>query len=288
MPPSRLALYSLVGVALALASPAVAQQAHPSADPVIAAERAFAARGQEVPVKQAFLAFAAPDGVMVDSERGAENAHAAIAAWPDADNAGWIKWWPIYAGIARSGELGFTTGPATYGGDKGYTHFFTVWKKQADGSWKWLIDMGGRNPGPSPFGPDTPVSVAPPSSQTGHPDGAWSSLKSADEGLAAEAAGDLPAAYARRLADDSRIMGMESLPAVGREAFSAALQARPRAVALTHLGGGVANSGELGWTYGTARWSAGDRARQGVYLRVWQKRPQGWVILVDNLTPDRP
>lgn len=280
---AALCVVSLASAGLAASSP------HPDAAPVIAAERAFAARGSEVPPRQAFLDWAAPDGVLVDSERGAENAIQVVTTWPVRDNPGFIKWWPLYAGISRSGDFGFTTGAATYGGDKGYSNFFTVWKRQPDGKWKWLIDMGAGAPSASPFGPDTPVTVAPPSdARVEGGDAAWTSLRAQEDGLIAEASQNLASAYARRLAFEARIGGMEPQPAVGQAAWREALKARPAAVTMKRLGGGTASSGDLGYTYGTARWTGADgKPAQGVYLRVWQYRTQGWVILMDNLTADR-
>lgn len=276
------AALSLAGASLAASAP------HPSADPVIAAERAFAARGSEVAVKQAFLDYAAPDGVLVDSERGAENALASIATWPDRDNAGFIKWWPLYAGISRSGDLGFTTGAARYGADLRFTNYFTVWKKQPDGSWKWLIDMGTGLESIS-HGPETPVEVAPAADVKGkYPEAAQADLDVADAGLIAEARASVTQAYGRRLAPDGRIMGLEPRPQIGEAAWRAALAARPQSVDMKRLGGGVATSGDLGWSYGTARWTAADgKPAQGTWLRVWQHRKAGWVILADMLTPDR-
>ncbi|MFZ0735683.1 MAG: DUF4440 domain-containing protein [Candidatus Acidiferrales bacterium] len=66
---------------------------------------------------------------------------------------------PDTAGVARSGELGYTSGTYIVNfsepsgkliADKG--KYLTIWKKQADGSWKVLFDM---------FNTDMP----PPSSQ---------------------------------------------------------------------------------------------------------------------------
>jgi ketosteroid isomerase-like protein len=59
-----------------------------------------------------------------------------------------LEWHPEQAGVARSGELGYTTGTYTWtfkdssgkpSSDKG--KYLTVWKKQQDGSWKVLLDM---------------------------------------------------------------------------------------------------------------------------------------------------
>src|SRR5687768_5693933 len=110
--------YRLLPIALAASACAaddVPVDSRAAAEPVIAAERAFAARHQQVSVKRSFAEYAAPDGVMV-TPGGVRNARAFVATWPDADDTGFIVWWPSFAGIARSGDVGFTTGPASYGG----------------------------------------------------------------------------------------------------------------------------------------------------------------------------
>jgi len=59
-----------------------------------------------------------------------------------------LAWHPDKAGVARSGELGYTSGAYEVSfkdasgktiSDKG--KYLMVWKKQADGAWKVLFDM---------------------------------------------------------------------------------------------------------------------------------------------------
>jgi ketosteroid isomerase-like protein len=59
-----------------------------------------------------------------------------------------LVWQPDKVGIARSADLGYTSGTYIWSfrdtsgkpvSDKG--KYLTVWKKQADGSWKVLFDM---------------------------------------------------------------------------------------------------------------------------------------------------
>src|SRR4030095_6707625 len=63
-----------------------------------------------------------------------------------------LAWQPAFAQIAEAGDLGFTTGPWEFKNDindakpAGYGHFVTVWKKQTDGSWKFLADLGISHP----------------------------------------------------------------------------------------------------------------------------------------------
>ncbi|MEO6232405.1 MAG: DUF4440 domain-containing protein [Ferruginibacter sp.] len=62
-----------------------------------------------------------------------------------------ISWTPANAEVAKSGELGYTWGnwkfvtpDTTF-----YGNYFTIWKKQADGSWKIGLDGGNGTPAPA-------------------------------------------------------------------------------------------------------------------------------------------
>jgi hypothetical protein len=64
-----------------------------------------------------------------------------------------LTWTPVYADIAASGDLGYTVGEyiATGRGPSGaavqrFGKYLTVWKKQPDGTWKFLIDGGSPSP----------------------------------------------------------------------------------------------------------------------------------------------
>ena len=67
---------------------------------------------------------------------------------PPSDKKPVLAWQPSFAGMAASGDMGFTTGPWEAKADikdekpSGVGHFVTVWKKQADGSWKFVVDLG--------------------------------------------------------------------------------------------------------------------------------------------------
>ena len=63
------------------------------------------------------------------------------ASPPDPTTAPSLVWWPNWAGISKSGDLGFTTGGVEVGGAR-TDHYFTIWRRQADGSWKWVYDGG--------------------------------------------------------------------------------------------------------------------------------------------------
>lgn len=64
-----------------------------------------------------------------------------------------LTWKPAFADLAASGDLGYTVGYASWPGtdEKGHkvtrgSKYLTVWKKQADGSWKVAADLGNSAP----------------------------------------------------------------------------------------------------------------------------------------------
>lgn len=62
-----------------------------------------------------------------------------------------LSWVPVDGQVAQSGELGYTWGNwtmAVQGDTTFYGNYFTVWKKQADGSWKFALDGGNNTPMP--------------------------------------------------------------------------------------------------------------------------------------------
>jgi ketosteroid isomerase-like protein len=253
-----------------------------AAAPVIGTERAFAARHQKVSLKKAFVEFSADDAISVDPD-GIKNVHASFAARPDRENAGLIQWWPTFAGIARSGDLGFTTGPAIFAGGKSYSNYFTVWKKQPNGAWKWMIDLGTQEGVKPTTGPNDGVEVVPISKvEPMEQAAAWQDLLAVDTALGQALAGNAKALLTR-LAPEAHLLGRQPEPSVGTAAITAALAQWPAQLTKPE-GGGVSAAGDLGWTYGYASWKEEGVEKRGPYLRVWQRRPHaGWVILVDNV-----
>ncbi len=68
-------------------------------------------------------------------------------------NEGKIEWKPIAADVSSSGDIGYTWGNYVYSyKDKSnvehrkYGKYVTVWKKQKDGYWKWVLDIGNNSP----------------------------------------------------------------------------------------------------------------------------------------------
>lgn len=274
-----------LALAAALFSSAAAARAP---DEVVAAERSFAAHAQAHGVNAAFRRFIADDGVLFvpDPKPG----KALLATLPE--RPGTLKWWPVYAGLAASGDLGFTTGPYEMDGSHGkvHGHFFTVWKKQPDGQWRWFLDHGTPTRAKPAQEPDTPVqTLAAPRVRRAAPSAdAWKQLLAVEKDFAAALARDARSAYLATLAEDARVMRVGPQPAQGRAAYRARIAEGPAMVSAAHLGGSISQAGDLAFTYGDARWAEDDRQVKGHYVRIWQNRAAGWALVVDELVPTPP
>ncbi len=269
----------LIGLSAAAISPVWAQTGPAPIDQVIAAERAFAADTRARGFKQGFLAAVAPDAVIF--QPGPVNARAGLEALPDEAPPGPpMFWWPEYAGVANSGDLGFTTGGATIP-----VRYFTVWQRQADGGWRWIYDGGpGLDaPLPEPAG-DAVARLAPATAAAGSPERALAEIAPIEADLARIAAADAPAAHLKYLAEDGLIGGSRTATWPGGD-HEAELARRPPRAVLRPIGGVASRAGDMAFTYGEARWTRDARPRWGHYARIWQKRTQGWRLVADILIP---
>jgi ketosteroid isomerase-like protein len=284
---SPLRASSALAALAVLASAGAAAAADPA--PVIAAERAFAARAAEVGVSASFLEFMADDAVLFAP--GPVNAKAFYGARPKSkppkDGGPLLAWWPNWAGMARSSDLGFTNGPAEVNGKRS-VNYFTIWKKQPDGRWRWVYD-GGASDASGGAAREAPVAVLPPGVVDPRPP--WRALgevKAAEAVLAGQAERDVVAAYKAALSPLARVQGSPGRPGTTPAAVAAELATRAPMIEFTTLGGGASRAGDLAWTYGAARWTRDGAAGSGHYVRVWQRTRGGWRIVFDQLQDDAP
>lgn len=280
-------LLILAALLLAFARPAAAQPAE--ASHIVAAERAFAADGLTMGVDGSFLKWSAEDAVMIAG--GAPRlAHEILDPKAVFDPAApSLVWWPNWAGISKSGDLGFTTGGVEVGGAR-TGHYFTIWKRQSDGGWKWVYDGGVGATAANVPGPDADPLYLPTSIlESRSPDAAMSEVRTVEAVLAASALRDQKQAHLSLLAPDGRLYVAPLPPAIGTGAFGAALDAWPRSFEFSApFGGGSSAAGDMVWTYGRALWTRDEAPRAGHYVHLWQKRSMGWVLVFAQIIGDPP
>src|SRR5437660_12096918 len=107
-------------------------------------EHAFAKAAATKGTRDAFLEFLAEDGIIFQPAP-VNGKKYWTARQP---RKGLLSWEPAFADVARAGDLGYTTGPWEFrpnGPDDkpvAFGQYFTIWKKQRDGSWKAVLDRG--------------------------------------------------------------------------------------------------------------------------------------------------
>ncbi|QYM79450.1 DUF4440 domain-containing protein [Horticoccus luteus] len=120
---------------------------------LLQADEAFCTLAAHDGVRAAFLAYAAPDCIFLDTQPFALRGSAAVTArfreWKD----GKLTWKPAFAEVEPHGKLGYTWGTwlyeATSAGaetKRATGKYVTIWKRQPDGSWKYVLDTGVTDP----------------------------------------------------------------------------------------------------------------------------------------------
>jgi ketosteroid isomerase-like protein len=113
-------------------------------------EDAFCAMAQEKGLLAAFEHFAAPDVAFIDTDprkyRGPEAVRVRIG--PDQPGAK-LTWTASFTDVSDDGTLGYNYGryesrrPGADGKESVHTGWFlTIWKRQPDGSWRYVMDTG--------------------------------------------------------------------------------------------------------------------------------------------------
>jgi len=115
---------------------------------LLQADRDFSAMSVSGGMFKAFLEYIADDGVMLrDGEYPAKGKEALRKRFEGrSDSAFVLRWEPLYEKISGSGDLGFTYGIHTTTvratGEVTSGSYVTIWHKQPDGSWKFVLDTG--------------------------------------------------------------------------------------------------------------------------------------------------
>ena len=118
---------------------------------IINAEQAMSKMAVEEGFGKSLLAFAADSMIKPENGRHPVIGKKALEEYfAKGEDTKAVSWVPTHAEAAKSGDLGYTFGnwklenPDT----SIYGNYFTAWKKQPDGTWKWTIDGGNNTPPP--------------------------------------------------------------------------------------------------------------------------------------------
>ena len=146
-----LLLLLLAFAGCAVAPPRADRPSTAKGEVLMETDRAFAAMATHDGTAAAFHAYAAADALMMPAGaqpvRGREEIRKALGDGPP----GQLLWTPKEARLSREGDLGFTWG--TYESHSPssvhYGKYVTIWKRQPDGTWKFIVDIGNSMPAPT-------------------------------------------------------------------------------------------------------------------------------------------
>jgi ketosteroid isomerase-like protein len=275
---------------LRAAEPSAADAARAMVD----SEIKFYRTGQEKGTRAAFLAFLADDAIVF--RPGPVNGKEVWSKRPETGLD--LIWEPAFAAIARSADVGYTTGPAKWRANKkdekflGYGQFVSIWKKQKDGSWKVALDCGIENP--EPAGKPEPLKiVVPEEGQNKTPDAHKNApLPETHEKFRVAAKINSADAVLQVAADDLRVYREGSFPAIGKSAATALLGARSGQISFEQMGGDMSRSADLAYSYGKYSLSRDGSTESGHFFQIWQTDATGmWKLVVDwqqALPKDKP
>ena len=138
-----------LSVCVVSAGPLFAQNkdAHAKAkEDILAAEAAFCALAKEQGLEAAFGAFAADDAVVCRTTKVYLGKEGIKEYFSRKDKNDKLIWKPSFVDASEAGDMGYTYGEYDFEGVRAgktitdHGTFHTIWKKQKDGRWKFVLD----------------------------------------------------------------------------------------------------------------------------------------------------
>ena len=261
-------------------------------------ERAFARAAAERNTREAFLAFIADNGILFRPNAVNGKKWLQESPTPASTKRALLSWQPIFADLSQAQDLGYTTGPWEYKEDindrepVAYGNFVTVWKRQSDGSWKFVIDLGISNPRPSiatttSWEPKKKEKVTKSEFKTDLSAQRATLLNRERDFSISSRKDGVAKAFTTYAAPAVRLYRNDNFPFIGSDAAQQELAARKAIVTWQPAFADVSKSGDLGYAYGSYEVTddSNVNVERGNYLRIWKKENGNWRIVLDVANP---
>ena len=171
-----------------------------------------------------------------------------------------------------------------------YSNYFSVWKKQADGSYRVILDFGSGQPEKPMFADGFVRSPAVATYKGQDTKGAAeASLLAADTAFSAAIASSAPNAYTATMHPGGRLHRSGFLSMTTRDAAVAWMRDHVKAMTSAPIKSETSVSRDLGYTWGTFTLTESPgKDSKGYYLRVWTRKANGsWQLAADVTEPSR-
>jgi len=241
-------------------------------DDIIEAEKSFAAYALQHNTRDAFMRFFDSANSVEFSEGDVKKSYEKWSVRkPDSTK---LTWQPAFAGIAASGDVGFTTGPWEYRKSAkepviATGNFATVWFNSGDGNWKYLVDIGTE--GSPAYAVDTIQKLTSTYTDLGAED-----AMTIDRKFIQQYESQRNDVFKTIVTADSWFVLQGRQPLKGAQQILGGISAIPAGLQFIQMGGGTSGAGDVAYVYGSVRHGA----VIGNYLRVWQKTKDGFKLVL--------
>ncbi len=270
---------------------------------LVEAERAFARTSVEKGIRASFLEFFADEAIVFQPHPVKYKEAVKDRPAPPNPLAYTLNWEPIFSDISAAGDMGYNTGPYTLTDNTPekrppqHGFFFSVWKRQADGNWKVVLDVGIQTN--EAYTGSRELKTAPASKkQTAgikvNVEAVRANLLNAERDFfeSAQAEG-MVKAFAKHLSRDARVHRNGTQPLLGQEEFVPFLAQNSFSPIWEPKFAEMAQSGDLGYTYGSYELKDANAenatVEKGYYARVWKRGGNNkWYVVLDTTSPLPP
>lgn len=280
--------------AIACSTSASAQTKHQKhLNELVAAENAFAKLAADSGVKRSFLLTLDQNSINFDAAKPVDGLTLWKASPENKKNA--LIWYPANAAVSAAGDLGFTMGPGIFkphiDSARGFnSYFFSIWKRNAAGKFKVLLDGGCRRPADAVMEPKLTNAAPLAKRPVAQPSKVKTTVEQLENTFTTACNADANAAYQKFMADSSWALRPGKI-AGKNKADNLTMVVNPKITQCKYTlsGGGVAQSNDLAYAYGTVTFNiinkAGiNQAVNAFYVRTWQKLGEQWKIVGDMLS----
>ncbi len=204
-----------------------------------------------------------------------------VYAKQSKDTSGKLSWRPDFAAIAAAGDFGYTTGPWVYaenGKQVASGNYATVWQKQTDGQWKFLIDLGNSYDRPPITKAEKKVQLLLPDKDIAAVGGSLTlmMIDSLFDDLALRKTDTAYPLFSHPSAHLLRPGKAPYISAVAKQQLFAVKQA----IAFYPEQSYTASTHDLGVVYGTCK----TPLQTGIYMHVWRKdKIMAWQLLHETI-----
>lgn len=254
---------------------------------IVDTEHAFAKFAEENGTKAAFLEFSASDALLFLPEKVNAKEH-----WNSrGPGNGLLSWAPNYADMSANGILGYTTGNWEFrakgkGDEPGaFGEFITVWLRQPDGKYKFVIDIGVGHKKPEKYSSDC-VTAA--NKQKDLNEKNSSAGDNANGFFTAMTEKGIAKAYEMYAVDDVRAFREDMAPIVGKKALVSMLKSE-KATFVMPKRSSFFGSADLAYNTNTyTKMIDGKAVERGNVMHIWKLINGHWRIVLDIFKPVPP